>query len=29
MFVLSNGKHSLVGDLFGILSAMSYGLFTG
>ncbi|WVZ19553.1 uncharacterized vacuolar membrane protein YML018C isoform X1 [Vigna radiata var. radiata] len=24
----ANGKHSLVGDLFGILSAMSYGLFT-
>lgn len=23
-----NGKHSLVGDLFGLLSAMSYGLFT-
>ncbi|KAF1865108.1 hypothetical protein Lal_00004482 [Lupinus albus] len=23
-----NGNHSLVGDLFGILSAMSYGLFT-
>ncbi|XVF35625.1 hypothetical protein REPUB_Repub18cG0162200 [Reevesia pubescens] len=24
----SNGKRSLVGDLFGLLSAMSYGLFT-
>ncbi|KAL5190018.1 putative vacuolar membrane protein [Glycine soja] len=24
----ASGKHSLVGDLFGILSAMSYGLFT-
>ncbi|PRQ26706.1 putative EamA domain-containing protein [Rosa chinensis] len=24
----SNGKHSLVGDLFGLSSAMSYGLFT-
>ncbi|CAJ1973695.1 unnamed protein product [Sphenostylis stenocarpa] len=24
----TNGKHSLVGDLFGILSAISYGLFT-
>ncbi|KAJ8751804.1 hypothetical protein K2173_025992 [Erythroxylum novogranatense] len=24
-----NGKRSLVGDLFGLLSAMSYGLFTG
>lgn len=29
MFVFSNGKRSLVGDLFGLLSAMSYGLFTG
>ncbi|GKV03239.1 hypothetical protein SLEP1_g15577 [Rubroshorea leprosula] len=28
MFVFSNGKRSLVGDLFGLLSAMSYGLFT-
>ncbi|RZR88842.1 hypothetical protein BHM03_00016483, partial [Ensete ventricosum] len=25
----SNGKRSLVGDLFGLLSAMAYGLFTG
>ncbi|KAK6927541.1 EamA domain, partial [Dillenia turbinata] len=24
----ANGKHSLVGDLFGLLSAMSYGIFT-
>ncbi|XP_059658181.1 uncharacterized vacuolar membrane protein YML018C [Cornus florida] len=24
----SNGKHSLVGDLFGLCSAVSYGLFT-
>ncbi|OIV96474.1 hypothetical protein TanjilG_07866 [Lupinus angustifolius] len=24
----ANGKHSFAGDLFGILSAMSYGLFT-
>ncbi|KAJ0733044.1 hypothetical protein HanPI659440_Chr11g0404071 [Helianthus annuus] len=24
----SNGDHSLVGDLFGLCSAMSYGLFT-
>ncbi|XP_027356094.1 uncharacterized vacuolar membrane protein YML018C-like isoform X1 [Abrus precatorius] len=24
----ANGKHSFVGDLFGILSAMTYGLFT-
>uniref|UniRef100_A0A2P2JLM8 Uncharacterized protein MANES_03G013000 n=1 Tax=Rhizophora mucronata TaxID=61149 RepID=A0A2P2JLM8_RHIMU len=23
-----NGKHSIVGDLFGLMSAMSYGLFT-
>jgi len=23
-----NGKRSLVGDLFGLLSAVSYGLFT-
>ncbi|KAF8407171.1 hypothetical protein HHK36_006297 [Tetracentron sinense] len=25
----ANGKRSLMGDLFGLLSAMSYGLFTG
>ena len=25
----SNGKRSLAGDLFGLLSAMTYGLFTG
>lgn len=29
IYVLSNGQRSLVGDLFGLLSAMSYGLFTG
>ncbi|KAH1212755.1 putative vacuolar membrane protein [Glycine max] len=28
IFVFSNGQRSLVGDLFGLLSAMSYGLFT-
>ncbi|KAH9799007.1 EamA domain-containing protein [Citrus sinensis] len=27
-FSAANGKRSLVGDLFGLLSAMSYGLFT-
>lgn len=27
-FNASNGQRSLVGDLFGLLSAMSYGLFT-
>lgn len=27
--MFSNGKRSLVGDLFGLSSAMSYGLFTG
>lgn len=27
-FSASNGRRSLVGDLFGLLSAMSYGLFT-
>lgn len=27
--MFSNGERSLVGDLFGLLSAMSYGLFTG
>lgn len=28
-FGFKRGKRSLVGDLFGLLSAMSYGLFTG
>ena len=28
IFFSSNGERSLVGDLFGLLSAMSYGLFT-
>lgn len=29
IFVFGSGKRSLAGDLFGLLSAMSYGLFTG
>lgn len=29
IFVFSNGQRTLVGDLFGLLSAITYGLFTG